>query len=52
MKIFGSYARGEQKESSDIDIIVEFEETPTFIEFVRIEEDLEKLLGLAVDLLA
>jgi len=51
IKIFGSYAKGEQKESSDIDIIVDFEETPTFIEFIKIQEELERLLGVKVDLL-
>ena len=51
IKIFGSYAKGEQKESSDIDMIVDFEELPTFIEFLRIQEELEKLLGMKVDLL-
>jgi len=51
IKIFGSYARGEQKETSDIDIIVEFEEYPTLVEFIRIQEELESLLGIKVDLL-
>ncbi|KUK13230.1 MAG: nucleotidyltransferase family protein [Synergistetes bacterium] len=51
IKIFGSYVKGEQKESSDIDIIVDFEEFPTFIEFMRIQEELEKILGVKVDLL-
>jgi len=51
IKIFGSYARGEQKETSDIDIIVEFEKYPTLVEFIRIQEELENLLGIKVDLL-
>jgi predicted nucleotidyltransferase len=51
IKIFGSYAKGEQKETSDIDIIVDFEEYPTLIEFIRIQEELENLLGVKVDLL-
>ena len=51
IKIFGSYVKGSQKESSDIDIIVKFEEPPTFIEFMRIQEELERLLGTKVDLL-
>ncbi|BER93429.1 MAG: uncharacterized protein PWP60_806 [Candidatus Atribacteria bacterium] len=51
IKIFGSYAKEEQKESSDIDLIVDFEEPPTFIEFIRLQEELEKLLGVKVDLL-
>jgi len=51
IKIFGSYAKGEQKETSDIDIIVDFEEIPTFIEFVKIQDELKNLLGVKVDLL-
>lgn len=51
IRVFGSYVRGEQKETSDIDIIVDFEEIPTFIEFIKIQEELEKFLGVRVDLL-
>jgi len=51
LKVFGSYAKGEQKETSDIDLIVDFEEYPTLIEFLRIQEELEDLLGVKVDLL-
>jgi len=49
--IFGSYARGEQKERSDIDLIVDFEETPTLIELLKMEDEIESLLGVKVDLL-
>jgi hypothetical protein len=31
LAVFGSHVRGEQKESSDLDILVEFSETPTRI---------------------
>ncbi len=48
--IFGSYVRGEQKETSDVDILVEFEETPTLLEFVELENHLTELLGVKVDL--
>jgi len=51
IKIFGSYARGEQRERSDIDIIVDFEETPTLIELLRVGEEIERILGIKVDLL-
>ena len=33
--IFGSFARGEQKDSSDVDILVEFEK-PTFKNFMNL----------------
>lgn len=47
--IFGSFARGEQKKSSDIDILVEFSE-PVGFEFFRASRYLEKILGVKVDL--
>ena len=48
--IFGSYARGEQKDTSDIDILVEFYKTPDLIEFVDLKYYLEDILGIKVDL--
>jgi len=48
--IFGSFVRGEEKEGSDIDILVEFEEVPGLIKFIEIEEYLSKILGRKVDL--
>ena len=47
--IFGSYARGEQKETSDIDILVEFE-VPTFDNFMDLIFYLEDLFDRKVDL--
>lgn len=46
--IFGSYVRGEQKEISDVDIYLEFEE-PIGWEFVDLCEELEAILGRKVD---
>ena len=48
--IFGSFARGDTRKSSDIDILVEFSEVPDFFEFMRAEEFLKDLLGIKVDL--
>ena len=48
--IFGSYARGEAKETSDIDILVDFYEVPSLFRFIELEEYLEELLGVRVDL--
>lgn len=47
--IFGSYARGEQKETSDVDVLVEFEE-PVGFAFIHLADSLEELLGVKVDL--
>ena len=48
--VFGSYVRGKPKKKSDIDILVVFRRTPDFIEFLRLEEYLENILGRKVDL--
>jgi len=47
--IFGSYARGEENETSDVDVLVEFEE-PTFRNFMGLVFFLEDLFGREVDL--
>jgi len=47
--VFGSYARGEEKESSDVDVLVEFEE-PTYNNFIELIFFLEELLDRKVDL--
>jgi hypothetical protein len=47
--IFGSYARGEQTEASDIDFLVEFDR-PTFENYFGLKFFLEKLFGCKVDL--
>ena len=51
IEIFGSYARGEQKETSDLDVIVEFEKRKSLLELVGIEQELEDNLGIKIDLL-
>lgn len=48
--IFGSYARGEQKKNSDIDIIIEPPEQ-TSMAFINLAQTLEKTLGKKVDLI-
>ena len=40
--IFGSYARGEETEASDIDILVDYETAPTFIMLVELRDYLSK----------
>ena len=42
--VFGSYVRGEQKKTSDVDILVEFEETIGLFKFMELEERLKKIL--------
>ena len=47
--LFGSYARNEQKESSDIDILVEFER-PIGLELLEAKFFLEDQLNIKVDI--
>ncbi|MFH1127398.1 MAG: nucleotidyltransferase family protein [archaeon] len=48
--IFGSYARGEQKKGSDIDILVEIRGKKSLLDIVRIERELEERVGKKVDI--
>jgi predicted nucleotidyltransferase len=51
LAIFGSYARNEQNQESDIDILVDFK-NPVGIEFIDLAEELEQILKLKVDLVS
>ena len=44
--VFGSYVRGEARPRSDLDILVEFELTPTLFRFLGLQEHLSTLLGV------
>ena len=48
--VFGSYVKGQQRRNSDLDLLVEYEEAPTFFQFVRLERVLSELWGVKVDL--
>ena len=48
--IFGSYARGEQKKSSDIDILVKINKDISLLRFVSLKQELEDMLNSKVDL--
>lgn len=48
--IFGSFARGDNKKESDIDILVEFKESPSLLALIKLENDLSDILGIKVDL--
>lgn len=48
--LFGSFARGEQKDNSDIDFLVEFE-NPNFDDFMDLSFFLEDLFSRKVELI-
>jgi uncharacterized protein len=49
--IFGSYARGEAKGKSDIDMLIKFKGKKSYFDLVGLEQELESKLGREVDLL-
>ncbi|MFH1095079.1 MAG: nucleotidyltransferase family protein [Candidatus Micrarchaeota archaeon] len=48
--IFGSYARREQTKKSDLDILAEFERTPSLFQLLGAERYLSQKTGMKVDL--
>jgi predicted nucleotidyltransferase len=48
--IFGSCVTGENKKTSDVDILVEFEEPVSLLGLVSLENHLSELLGRKIDL--
>ncbi len=50
VSVFGSYARGDNKEGSDLDLLVEFGYPINLLELIGLEQELSKILGVKVDL--
>ena len=50
LAVFGSVARGDEGEGSDIDILVSFSKSVGVFEFLDVKAYLENLLGASVDL--
>jgi len=49
--IFGSYVRGEAKEDSDLDLLVEFKGEKSLLDLAGLKIELEELLKKKVDVL-
>jgi len=49
ISLFGSYVRGEQVEDSDIDLLVEFDETADLFDLIGLELYLEDVFNRKVD---
>ena len=50
VSLFGSVARGESTEESDIDLLVEFSRPIGLLRFVELKRTLEEVFGRTVDL--
>lgn len=50
--VFGSYARGEERGKSDLDLLVRFLQGANFFDFVGLSDFLEEKLGLKVDIVS
>lgn len=48
--VFGSYARGDNKKDSDLDLLVAFGKKINLLELVGIELELSEAIGIKVDL--
>jgi predicted nucleotidyltransferase len=49
VRLFGSVARGEEREDSDVDFLVTLEAGRTLLDLARLELQLERILGRSVD---
>ena len=48
--VFGSYVRHEEDPTSDLDVLVTFDEVPSLLTFLALEKYRSDLLGVRVDL--
>lgn len=49
IRVFGSVARGDNREESDIDFLVDFEKGRSLFDLIRFKLDLQELLNVTVD---
>ena len=50
LRIFGSVARGEDHEGSDIDLLIDMPAGTSLLQIVGLQHDIEDALGMRVDL--
>ena len=50
LALFGSYVRGEEREGSDLDMLVDFSVTPSLLDLAAAERYMSGLIGVEVDL--
>jgi len=50
IRVFGSVARGDNQEASDLDLLVEFDQGRTLFDLIGLRLDLRELLGVEVQI--
>ncbi|AQG80912.1 nucleotidyltransferase family protein [Spirosoma montaniterrae] len=50
--VFGSWARGENQQDSDLDLLIKFSRPVSLLTFVRMQRELSEMLDLTVDLVS
>ena len=48
--VFGTFARGENKKGSDLDILIKFKDRVSLLKLVQIEQELSDKLEIPIDL--
>jgi predicted nucleotidyltransferase len=51
VRLFGSVVRGEDREDSDIDFLVDMQENRSLFDLIGLQQDIEKAIGRKVDVL-
>jgi predicted nucleotidyltransferase len=52
IRLFGSVARGDSHEGSDVDFLVDFESGSSLFDLLHLQDDLSELLGRPVDVVS
>lgn len=52
VRLFGSVARGDDADDSDVDFLVDFEPGATLLDLADLKDEFEAILGLSVDVLS
>lgn len=51
VRLFGSVVHGEDSEGSDVDFLVDMQESRSLFDLIGLQQDIEKTLGKKVDVL-
>ena len=50
VRVFGSFARGESRPDSDLDLLVDLEPGRSLLDLIAAKQDIEDLLGRRIDI--